>query len=395
MKLYLQNPYLRQFTAQVLDTLDWKGKTALILDRTAFYPTGGGQPHDTGVLGDYPVVEVEEHEGRILHLIEGEYRGEKRLAGMINWERRFDHMQQHAGQHLLSAVLKKMYGIETHAFHLGREESTIDISPFHPFPIHEVEEKIYGIVLENCSIETHYLPREEVDPRILDETKSLASYIRFVEIEGFEGIACQGTHPSRTGEIGLVKIIGVESDKENLRLTFLAGMRALRRFQGDMEHLNQALRLLKTNRIDFSKRMIEIKEKQESLKRKNRLLTQEKLEWEKRWRMREALSLGGVTIHFQFWEERSFQELKELAKIIIEEPGQLVLFATLTPAGQAIAACSQNIPYSMVDIVKKLFPDGKGGGSRVFAQMEGKREHLLERWETVYHDLKNELLSKG
>lgn len=395
MRLYLQNPYMRRFQAKVVDHFPWKGKTALVLNQTAFYPTGGGQPHDTGKLDGYPVVDVEEVGGVILHLIEGEYQGEKELTGTIDWDRRFDHMQQHSGQHLLSDYLKERYGYETLSFHLGNMVSTINISPATPFSIQSVEEGLYEIILENRPIETHFLPREEVERKVLEKTGSDDRFIRFVEIKGFPPQACKGTHPNRTGEIGLIKIIKTENDRGALRIYYLAGLRALHYIQRNMENMSKIMPLFKANEEDLLYKVNRYREEAEELRKTNRRLMQEKLDWEIQYRKTKVPVEQGIQLHAEVFEDRSFQELKELAKGLIESPGQLVLFATLIPQTQVVAACSQEIPFSMLTLLQRLLPGGKGGGSRVFAQYGGEKEELQQRWEGLLSFIMNELLLKG
>lgn len=395
MRLYLHNPYMKRFSAKVLGSIPWKGKTALILDQTAFYPSGGGQPHDMGYLGDYPVLEVEEVDDVILHGISGDYKGEKELTGVIDWGRRFDHMQQHAAQHLLSDYLREAYGMNTLSFHLGKEITTVDLEPPIAIPIPQVEEALYEVVLENRLIETHFLPREEVVPEVLEKTGSADPYIRFVEMKGFPPQACRGTHPERSGEIGLIKIIKVEREKSALRLSFVAGFRTLWRMQADWENLTFAKHLFKVNESGWSERLVQMKEELENNRKQIRRLSQEKIEWEKRFRIGQAPQINGICLHIEIFEDRPFQELKELAKSIIETSAQLVLFATLAPKTQVVAACSQELSFSMPAFLQRILPHGKGGGSRVFAQFGGEKEELLAHWGGAVSFMRNELWAKG
>ena len=222
-RLYWDDSYLRRFRAKILERCC--DGCELYLDRTAFYPTSGGQPHDTGWIQNVPVIDVVDEGERIRHRLSRPVDGEEADCE-VDWGRRFDHMQQHSGQHLLSAVLNRFHGAPTVSFHLGRDISTIDVglAALEPERLKEAERQANEIVFENRPIRVDY--REASEAEGLRRASGREGLLRIVEIEGLDRSACGGTHVRHTGEIGLVllrrlsgpplKIVGVCPYRVNL-----------------------------------------------------------------------------------------------------------------------------------------------------------------------------------
>lgn len=242
-RLYYENPLQDEADAQVLEVRH-EGRTVLVrLDATIFYPEGGGQPADLGWLGGWPVSDVQEAEGQIWHkvdMMEGQslHQSPSNLLPqpgdtvhlVLDWQRRRDHMQQHSGQHLLSAVLEQEYGIHTLSFHLGKETCTIDIAAGSPedVPASDIEAQLEAWIRRDAPIIVHYCPPEDLGAfRLRKQPPAGESVIRIVEIDQYDWSPCGGTHLSSTGPIRLVKILGLERYKGNVRLYFAAGDRAL------------------------------------------------------------------------------------------------------------------------------------------------------------------------
>ncbi len=384
-KLYFHNPYQIEFHASVESHIERNGKFGLILDRTAFYPTGGGQPHDIGYLNEYPVIDVIEEGDRVIHLIEGEYQGELQLRGVVDWQRRFDHMQQHAGQHLLSAVLYKEYGWETVGFHLGSEYITIDVTTTDDIPFTEIENKVYELIIRNLPIETQFKTREELETDVIRKVPESDPFIRIVEIPEIDLNACCGTHPFHTSEIGMIKLLSTEIIRGCRRIFFIAGWRALSRFQQEHQMLSNMALNLKTNHNDIDKRLQMLKEENDQLLKENRRMGQELIYWESLDWQRKYSQLGHYQLYVHIWKQRSFQELKDLAKAIIELDHAIVIFATKGIKTQVVLACSQDVPFSMLELANELASliSGRGGGSRVFAQVGGDAEQLESALEAL------------
>ena len=234
-RLYYTDAYLTTFDAAVVARAD--AGRRIYLDRTAFYPTSGGQPFDTGRLGDVPVVDVIDEGDRIAHVVESPVAGD-RLSGAIDWARRFDHMQQHTGQHLLSAVIAERFGHATVGVHFGRESSTLDLDTpgFGHAEIVEAEARANVAVTEDRPVEVSF--EEAAAAAGLRKASDREGTLRIVTIRDLDRSACGGTHVRATGEIGALAIRKVERVKQHVRLGFLCGLRAVRRARDDADLLS-------------------------------------------------------------------------------------------------------------------------------------------------------------
>jgi len=237
-RLYYNDSYLADFRARVVDASP--DRTRVYLDRTAFYPTSGGQPFDTGKLGTVEVIDVVDEDDRIVHVL-GAALGETDISGVVDMRRRFDHMQQHTGQHLLSAVLVDMFDAATVSFHLGAESSTIDVSrALEADQIREAERRANVIVSENRPVAVSY--RHSSEDLGLRKPTEREGEIRIVSIQGLDRSACGGTHVRATGEIGSILIRKLDRIRGNLRIEFLCGLRDVARARADFEALSAVAR---------------------------------------------------------------------------------------------------------------------------------------------------------
>ena len=240
-RLYYDDCYIHEFRATVIETAD-EGRR-VYLDRTAFYPTSGGQPFDIGTLGGIAVREVIDEDDRIAHLLEQPIATGEAEA-RVDWARRFDHMQQHTGQHLLSAVLIELFNIPTVSFHMGAVTSTIDIetASLDPKKIERAEERCAEIVAEARPIVITY-EDASADLGLRKESKRTGT-LRIVSIDGLDRSACGGTHVRSTAEIGPVLIRKLEKIRGNVRIEFVCGLRAVRRAREDFRTLSEISRLV-------------------------------------------------------------------------------------------------------------------------------------------------------
>ncbi|WP_347177957.1 alanyl-tRNA editing protein [Sporosarcina thermotolerans] len=247
-RIYYQDAYLKTFTAWVIHrSEDANGRPYVVLDNTAFYPTGGGQPHDTGTINGVRVIDVEELDGEIRHFLEEDLPSGEEVKGVIDWERRFDHMQQHAGQHILTAAFVEYFGFQTVSFHLGNGVVSIDldVEDVSADQLAAVEKLANGIILENRPIETKWDPTEdELTQFSLRKQLAVTDEIRLVIIPGFDYNGCGGTHPNSTGQVGLIKILSTEKQKRQVRVHFVCGGRVLQQLGRKHEELAIASRLL-------------------------------------------------------------------------------------------------------------------------------------------------------
>ncbi|HEY4365203.1 MAG TPA: alanyl-tRNA editing protein [Bryobacteraceae bacterium] len=229
-RLYYSDCYLSEFRARVVEAD--AGRTRVYLDRTAFYPTSGGQPFDMGTLGGVPVIEVVDEEDRVAHVLEVALEAGE-VTGHVDWARRFDHMQQHTGQHLLSAVFEELYQMRTLSFHMGAETSTIELGApsLSTAQIERVEERCAQIVAEARPVIVTFEDAESAAG--LRKESQRSGTLRIVAIEGLDRSACGGTHVRTTAEIGLVLTRKLDKVRNNVRIEFVCGRRALAQARTD------------------------------------------------------------------------------------------------------------------------------------------------------------------
>ena len=224
-KLYESDSYLKEFTAQVLSCEACKGGYAVVLDRTAFYPEGGGQPCDLGVLGGARVLDVQERDGAILHTVDAPLSGT--VSGTIDWDRRFDLMQQHSGEHMISGTAHRLYGVENVGFHMGAELITIDFDRVLNWEeLLVVEAQVNSAIWLDRPVQVRYYDSEAACPEDYRSKKAIAGRLRLVEFPGVDLCACCGTHVARTGEIGPVKLLSVVKFHQGVRIELVCGKRA-------------------------------------------------------------------------------------------------------------------------------------------------------------------------
>src|SRR3954468_6823870 len=269
-RLYHTDSYLTEFDACVVEVAD-DGRR-VYLDQTAFYPTSGGQPHDLGALGGARISDVIDEGERIAHLVESPLRDESAVHGAVDWERRFDQMQQHTGQHLLSAVLEELFGYHTVSVHFGRDYSSLDldVESVSGQRIVEAETRANAIVAENRAVMTTFEDASEATG--LRKESGRTGALRIVSIAGLDRSACGGTHVRRTGEIGLILLRKLERVRKGVRVEFLCGARAARRARADYEVLSRSSNLLSTS-IDELPALLEARasELQQALKHEREL----------------------------------------------------------------------------------------------------------------------------
>jgi len=239
-RLYYDDCYLTTFRARVVGAAP--DPPRVYLDATAFYPTSGGQPFDTGRIAGALVTDVVDEDGRVAHLVQPAV-ADGEVHCQIDWPRRFDHMQQHTGQHLLSAVLQQQHGIPTVSFHLGAETSTIEVAAagLDPAQVVDLERHANEVIFENRPVAISHVPAAEAEG--LRKPSEREGMLRVVSIDGLDRSACGGTHVRSTAEIGLVLIRKIEKIRGQLRIEFLCGMRAVRRARADYEALSKTARI--------------------------------------------------------------------------------------------------------------------------------------------------------
>jgi len=381
-RLYYQDSYLKEFKAKILKKIKIDNQPAVVLDESAFYPTSGGQPYDKGFIQDTPVVEVVEEGDEIIHILKEELKEKinSEVVGKIDWKRRFDHMQQHLGQHILSGALMEIWGAETVSFHLGEEICTLDIvkEKFSEEQVKEAEECTNEITFKNRPVKCYFVEGEEELKRLnLRKIPEKTGKIRIIEVEDFDLSACGGTHCRATGEVGLIKITKWEKRGEKTRLEFICGRRAWKDYFWKNElikNISNQLTIKDSELGEALDRMLEERKKTgKELKE-----YKEKLQEYEAKRMIDQSSLidNRIKIINKVFEEENFQEVRELIqKIINLDESVIVLFGVKKGGAKILFACSRVLKYDMNGLAREAakFIEGQGGGAPNFAQAGGKK----------------------
>jgi alanyl-tRNA synthetase len=383
-KLYYQNPYIKEFTASVIrQDQNFDGKWYAVLDRTAFYPTGGGQPFDTGTIHGISVTDVEEEEGEIRHYLEERLPESEEAEGRLNWQRRYDHMQQHAGQHILSAAFDELFGYRTVSFHLGKETLTIDLDAenLSEEEAAQAERKANEIITDNLPIETKWVSEDELAGYPLRKETKVKENIRLVIIPGFDYNGCGGTHPKATGEVQAIKILGWSRQKKQTRVEFVCGGRVLKQLHAKNVIVNRTGQLISSPEGEIPEAIIKLLNTQKQMEKeleelKNQLLEQEGKEYARS-------AVDGQPVIQKVFHDRSIKELQKLAKSIAMQNEQaVVLFAAENGRQlQAVCASGTETDADMKGIIQSILPaiNGRGGGNKHFAQGGGEAEMSGER----------------
>ncbi len=246
-KLYYQDSHIKEFDAQVV-SCEWnekKGFYEVILDRTAFFPEGGGQYADTGLLGGVKVEDAREREAEVLHLVKEPLEPGTQVHGIIDYEDRFSKMQQHTGEHIVSGLVHKTFGYDNVGFHLGQELVTMDFNgTFTEEELREIEVRANQAVIENIKIQVSYPSQEELDRLEYRSKKELTGQVRIVTVPGYDVCACCAPHVKRTGEIGMIRLTDAIKYKGGTRVTMVCGFRALKDFRMKEDNVREISRLL-------------------------------------------------------------------------------------------------------------------------------------------------------
>jgi alanyl-tRNA synthetase len=389
-KLFYQDAYTQEFSARVVkEEKDNEGHIYIVLSQTAFYPTGGGQPHDMGTIDGVKVINVEEIDGEIRHYLEHPIEmSDKEVIGKIEWQRRFDHMQQHAGQHILSAAFDQLFQYRTVGFHLGNEVLTIDLDTENLLSEEaDLAEKLANqIILENRVIEAKWVDEAEISQYPLRKETKVKEDIRLVIIPDFDYNGCGGTHPKTTGQVRAVKILDWEKQKKKVRVQFVCGDRVLTQFQQKQKVLLELTKLLSSPEKDMETAVLRMLQTQKDLEKSLDDAREKLLSYEADELLDVSSSLNEEKLISSVFMGRTIQELQKLARLIIsKEQLANVLFISenegkLQVVGARGHEASQNMKLLIADALKLI--NGRGGGNETFAQGGGeglmRGEQLLE-----------------
>ena len=385
-RLYYDDSYLTEFDAEVVRTELRNGRHIVALNRSAFYPTSGGQPYDTGTINDAHVTDVfVDADGEVWHEVDASLRVGEMVHGRIDWARRWDHMQQHGGEHMIAGAVYKLTGGMTIGLHLGAEVSSIDVQ-FADGSTHmsaeliaQVEDYVNERIQMDAPIRCWFPDAQELASLPLRKKPTVKEHVRIVAMGDFEMVACGGTHPSSTGQIGLVKIVSAAPERGKLRLSFVCGMRAYRDYRHNYDCAWAAANLLSTRPeklpelLESTLQRLKDAERELNRLRRERLLESIPAMLERA----EALPGGGKLVCEL--ADCDAAALKELASKLIEESGVVALLGAKNGERCSfVFARSADLDLSMGRLLSEAAKPlgGKGGGRPDFAQGGGPAEVL-------------------
>ncbi|MGG7099138.1 alanyl-tRNA editing protein [Clostridium sardiniense] len=383
-KLYYIDQYIKEFTAEIEEIIEKDDRFHVILDKTAFFPGGGGQPCDLGFIGEHEVLDVYEEAGKVYHVVSRKPIKIHKVKCKIDWERRFDYMQQHLAQHTLSGCFFKLFNHNTAGIHLGKEISTIDIvGEITEEQIREAEKYANKVINENLKVEFLFPEKRELKKmglrRDLPKTNEK---IRIVKIEDLDINACCGVHPSRTIELQAIKLGRYEKHKGNTRIEYLAGNRAINDSFKKDEFSRKICRFLSCSEDEAINSINNLNNELKIANSKNKELTIEISEYKSKELIENSDKISDVSVIREIYDNEDVKYVSKIATKLTEMGKVITLMAVKNnDKVNLIFAASKNIKNAdMNNLLKDSISliDGRGGGSKILAQGGGKNNNNLD-----------------
>lgn len=382
-RLYYSDSYLIEFESPVTACAPRDGRYEVTLARTAFYPTGGGQPNDLGTLGGRAVLDVVDHEDAgVGHIVDGPLEPGATVKGVIDWPRRFDHMQQHSGQHTLSAAFESVCQARTESFHLGTGSSTIDLNRvLSPDQIAAAEDEANRIVWQDREVRIQFAERGEAAATALRKESAREGTLRLIEVPDFDRSACGGTHVARTGVIGIIAITGWEKFKGGTRVEFLCGRRALGRIREWRDMFSATSRVLSVLPSGLAAGIERLQAENKALGRTVREM-QEQLAGHVAAELvnQGAPASNGRVVVARTLEGWDAVGLKSVASAAAATPGVCAALFSATSPALVVVARAADAGVDSSAVIKALIGrfGGKGGGKPEMAQAGGLQGEVNE-----------------
>ncbi|WP_333657038.1 alanyl-tRNA editing protein [Tissierella praeacuta] len=395
-RLYLDNPYLREIDSRIVDKIYKDGKYYIKLNRTIFYPhLSGGQPGDKGTINGVQVLEVYEEDSDIIHVTKENIYSDKVILN-IDWENRFDNMQQHTGQHLLSAAFYKLYNGETVGFHIGKDYVYIDITlpDLSEDDSEKVEIYTNRIIFSNFEIKSYYIEKNDINKLPIRKQPTVNSNIRIVEIDNIDFSPCAGTHLRNTGEIGLIKIRKWEKYKGNIRIEFVCGNRALFDYRWKSKMIKDISLLLSSKDTDVLEKVKILYNQKEDLEKNNRNIQEELLRYKGEDLLKNAIKIDGISFVTKIFDDR---DLKTINKISVHlnniEKSIQIYGSKYENKGQFLISVSKDLNINLKDILKEVSEEFeiKGGGSPQTIQGGCSLDDLDSLLNIFFENIKNKI----
>jgi alanyl-tRNA synthetase len=391
-KLYYTDSYTVEFEQKIIYQEKYDNFFAIKFDETYFYPTSGGQEHDVGSIDDIEIIDVIDENGDILHIVKKKVEGEIAHC-KIDWKRRFDFMQQHTGQHILSESIQRVIGFGTVSSRLAEQSSTIDINTnsLDYQQVLKVEEQANQIIYDNIDVKIHFVNENDIKNFPLRKPPKFSGIIRVVEVDGFDFSACGGTHCRKTGEVGLIKIRKWEKIKGNMtRIEFFCGRRALYDYQWKNHFVVDLANSLTIKDIDLHEQIQKIIDDNKNLIKENDFLKSQLISFEAEELIKTAILEKNVRIVKNIFKDRPVNEVRLLAQKLIFFDNCIVLFGIINEQSNIIFARSSSLNQNMLQLFNAIshIIEAKGGGKPDFVQAGCKNpDKLQEGLEFAYRNL--------
>lgn len=397
-RLYYEDSYTRSFTARVIERLTVNDQPALVLDQTYFYPTGGGQPHDTGTINGVQVIDVHtrKDDQAVIHVLAQDVTGDD-VQAEIDWTRRFDYMQQHTGQHILTQAFVQTAGLNTVGFHLSDDTVTIDLNQPHveSQTIEAAEMLANMVIYQNRPITARYVKPDDADGvRIRRIPDALATDgLRVIDIEDFDVTACGGTHVSHTGAVGIIKVTKQEKRGDKTRIEFRCGSRALLDYRVKHNVLIHTTATMNVGYWEVDEAVERLQEQIKAQQARVRLLSARLIEYEAQILLATTEPRGSVRV-IKALVDYEPEQARLLARVLTAQPGVVALIAT--PSGDGsyfVFARSPELPYNMNEAFQRagaMIGGIKGGGKPDMVQggsAANEPESLLKALEAAENSL--------
>jgi alanyl-tRNA synthetase len=389
-RIYYTDPALTEFDATVTSCETTDGRIVATLDRSAFYPTSGGQPFDTGTLGAAGVVDVVDlPDGRVGHVLDRALPAGSAVHGTVNWPRRFDHMQQHTGQHILSAAFDRLFKARTVGFHLGAEVSTLDLDRvLSAESIAKAEAEANRIAWENRDVTIRFASEEEAASIQLRKEPTRTGRLRLVEVAGFDVSACGGTHVARAGEVGIVAVKSWEKFRGGMRLEFVCGCRALAQYGVVRDAVAGCIRLISVSPRELPAAVERVQGENKNLRRGVRDLQERLAVFEAAAMVNRGQRMGPVTVVLEIAPGMDQAGLKSIAASAAAHGGVVAGLISATEPVLTVLARSTDVPIDVSAILATLLGQagGRGGGKPEMAQgggMTGSPAAIQKALQTI------------
>lgn len=372
-KLFYQDSHRSTFTAIVQEVRPSGNGYEIILDRTAFFPEGGGQSSDTGSLGGVSVSDVQEIDGKIIHYTDGPLVEGTEVEGCIDWTERFSKMQQHTGEHIVSGLIHKIYGYHNVGFHLGTDSVTLDFNGVVPKEkLHEIEQLANEAVAKNLPVQVLYPTDEELSKISYRSKIEIEGQVRIVVIDGYDVCACCAPHVKQMGEIGLIKLVGMQNYKGGVRISMLCGFRALEDYYQKEKNNREIAVMLSAKEYETA---VEVERLQEELAMKKAKIA----ELERKFLEQKVETLDISSEIVCLFEETDPVMTRELVNLLLKKGAKMAaVFSGNEREGYRYVLGSRSLDVRENGKLLNEAFHGRGGGKPEMVQgtVQGKREEI-------------------